>query len=1437
MSSPAIRLEGGLFGPDILEQLLSGDLPGQKAQDFGLDARRSLTDEMAAIFAEARAQWSIFQQRLQRLAPADVATTTTRDAWVIPFLSSLGYELTFNARAYDVDGQTFALSHRAGAADTAPPVHIVGVRQELGKLPPSGRPRMAPHSLLQEYLNRTEQVWGIVTNGVTLRVLRDSTFVRRQAYLEFDLAAIMEEQRFQDFAVLYRLLHRSRLPKTTADVETSLLERYYAMSQEQGGRVRDHLRDGVEQCITLLANGFLTHPSNASLRERAVPTCSSPDRIASDELYRQLLRIVYRLLFLLVSEDRGLLSGEAVYREHYGVGRLRRLLEHGRRAAFTDHDDLWQSLRVLWHTLRDERMAAMLGLPVLNGDLFDPQTLDGCALSNRHLLQAFWYLAWYQEKHGPPRRVNYAALDVEELGSVYESLLEFHPSVITDGAGRPDFQLIAGSERKTTGSYYTPPQLVNELVLSALDPVIQDRLAARPRAAEAALLSIRVCDPACGSGHFLLAAARRIGRALARVRSGDEEPAPEAVREATRDVIAHGIYGVDKNPLAVDLCRVALWLESHTGNKPLTFLNHRIRCGDSLVGVFDLATLTKGIPDKAFQLLEGDDKQVARESVTRNRSELAGFRELQATGPGASVGDFGARSRAVDAIRDDSAEAIRRKKQLFEESHIDAAWQRQKEACDLWTAAFFQPLKPGEPIITSGALVELLGGHRIDARITARAMVISDEQRFFHWPLEFPEVFADGGFDVVLSNPPWERVKLQEQEFFAARDARIATAPNKAARGVLIGQLPQVNPLLFSEFQLALRGASGASAFMRHGDRYPLAGRGDINTYAVFAELGANAIGPRGRTGLILPTGIATDDTTKFFFGDLVKNGRLADLVGFENEENIFPAVHHFTKFCKLTISGRNITAPQSRIAFYIRRFSQLQEPDRFFALEPADFALLNPNTGNCPIFRSDRDAELTKAIYRRVPVLWREATKTRAEENTWRLSLKTLFHMANDSDSFRTAAQLREDGLRLEGNTWVGASEVYLPLYEAKMLHQFDHRFSTYQGATEQQLNVGILPQPTSAQKRDPSFVVQPRYWVEKSIVDAAMPKFPEPLAEAVAADDVDSIRHVLGVWAAGYLLNRGRTDEAQAHLGRAAMMDLANKVKTSLDKFGNQLSAAGAALERDYPLREEDFARIVEAHAEPLAIGNHLLQRFVPTWLMGWRDITNSTNERTLIVSVAPPTAVGHKFQLIFSTAGSIDRRLLLGVLNSFVVDYCTRQKFGGTSFAYFVLKQIPVASPIGLNSVFILPRVLELVASTIDIFTVREDSRGSGSPILWDDDRRFQIRCELDAAFFHLYVPSQADGTWRPARIAEGNIVDETPEHLAALTRHFPTPRHAVAHILDSFPLVRKKDEGAHGRYRTKDRILEIYDGMLEAQRTGREWTSPLQPPPGTRLQVVD
>jgi hypothetical protein len=768
-SFPSIRIEGGLLGPELLDQLAAGELRGQKPADFGLEPRRNLTDEIAAVRADAQALWGVFQHRLARLPENDLATSVTRDAWIIPLLGLLGYEPRYNPRAYEVDGLTFAISHRAGEAEDSPPIHIVGARQELGRVSPSGRPRLAPHSLVQEYLNRKDHVWGIVTNGLILRVPRDSTLVRRQSYVEFDLEAIFDEQRFGDFAVLYRLLHRTRLPRGAADATECLLENYYTQSIEQGGRVREHLRDGVKLALEAFANGFLAHPANAEF-------CNdlATGRFKTQSFYQELLRLIYRLLFLMVSEERNLLvsrrpeqaAAAEIYRTYYSVSRIRRLVDLV--TAYTEHGDVWHGLRTVFRCLQDDKFGPFVALPALNGELFTPVTVDSLSLRNRDFLTGFWHLSNYEdERTHATRRVNYSALDVEELGSVYESLLEFHPHLDLN-TQPPRFELSEeGGERRSTGSHYTPPELVAPLVKHALEPVLEERLrtASSREQKQRAILSLKVCDLASGSGHFLLAAARRLGKELARVNTGEDEPSPERVREAIRQVITHCIYGVDKNPLAVELCRVALWLEGHAEEKPLTFLDHRIRCGDSLVGVFDLKILERGIPDEAFKAVSVEDRTIAREAKVRNARERA--ESLLQFPVGEQLSAFARRLQELEQLPEDTIEQVRAKMETYRRVESTPDFERLCSACNIWTAAFFQNFSASSPgPVTTDALRRTLNtGSLQDARLLGWIGATVLERRFFHWPLAFPEVFAAGGFDVFLGNPPFMGGKKISTEF------------------------------------------------------------------------------------------------------------------------------------------------------------------------------------------------------------------------------------------------------------------------------------------------------------------------------------------------------------------------------------------------------------------------------------------------------------------------------------------------------------------------------------------------------------------------------------------------------------------------------------------------------------------------------------------------
>lgn len=582
MADNSISVEGGLLPSDLLEQIATGDTQGQRAEDFQVEGSARLTTTMESAFSGVRKHWESYRRGLERSSDAGARTRITRQCWMANLADELGYDELHRTNASLQAGERrYRIYATAGEADEAPPFHVVSSDLELDRR--SERDRRSPHALVQDYLNNSDALWGIVTNGDKLRLLRDSTLFTRPTYIEFDIKSIIEGNQYAAFTQMYRLLHRTRLPAEGKPPDDCLLERYYQDGLDSHSRVRDRLRDGVERALRTLGNGFLRHTSSRLLQRRvAVDGLSA---LSADEYYRQLLRLVYRLLFLMVAEERGLLAGATdeeqrlygIYQRYYSVSQLRARAE--RQITDDGHRDLWEGLKQTFFIFRTDENASAFGMQALDGELFSESAcadLESAACANHILLRAMRDLSTFwdegettgrrgrrQTHSGVRRRVNYAGIDVEEFGSVYESLLEFKPKFTVNGM--PGFDLVAGSERKQTGSYYTPPELVNELIESALVPVMRERMASARSDDDkvSALLSLKVCDPAAGSGHFLLAAARRIAMEVARLRSGDDEPAPLAFREAMRDVVQNCIYGVDKNPLAVDLCKVALWIESH----------------------------------------------------------------------------------------------------------------------------------------------------------------------------------------------------------------------------------------------------------------------------------------------------------------------------------------------------------------------------------------------------------------------------------------------------------------------------------------------------------------------------------------------------------------------------------------------------------------------------------------------------------------------------------------------------------------------------------------------------------------------------------------------------------------------------------------------------------------------------------------------------------
>lgn len=959
----------------------------------------------------------------------------------------------------------------------------------------------SPSFALQDHLNdHDETMWGLVTNGVVIRLMRDNASLTRPAYIEADLAQIFANEDAASFAILWLMIHRSRFGAAGASATDCALERWREAGSREGEAARDRLADQVQVALKLLGSGFLEANPDLATRLKS-------GEVNLTEWFNELLRLVYRLIFLMVAEDRNLLHPEKakayarkLYAEGYGLAALR--AQCYRAASWDKHHDRYEGIKVVFRALAHGQEA--LALPALGG-LFSEDKLphlEVARLRNRAFMEALYRLSWLSDKAGMVP-VNWRAMETEELGSVYESLLELQPQLGDEGKTLLFASEAAeqkGNQRKTTGSYYTPDSLVQALLDTALDPVL-DRTEVEADDPANALLKLSVIDPACGSGHFLLAAARRIATRLARIRA-DSTPSLADFRHALRDVARSCLHGVDRNPMAVELTKVAIWIETVDPGLPLGFFDAQIRCGDALLGVFDLKVLQDGIPDAAYKPLTGDDKETAKYYLQANRDAKKGQGGFDFGTGQVAMPEMKPLALDFSGFRDlpeDTVEQIGAKATRFNELRKGQAFVRVTAAANLYVAAFLLPKFGGAPagastrtVPTTEELWMALNQGKIRPSMI-EAPNAARRARAFHWPLEFPDVMQRGGFDVVLGNPPWERVKLQEKEFFAARLPEISNAKGKSEREKRIkalGTAPEGTPewILFKEFNTAKREAEASSEFVRvaadEGGRFPFTGTGDVNTYALFAELFSRVVGPHGRAGVIVPTGIATDATTAPFFAHLVASKRLASLVDFENRERIFPGVYFRVKFCLLTL-GTN--EKEAHFAFFLTQPAQLSEPERNFTLSPDQIAAINPNTRTAPVFRSRWDAELTAKIYRNAPVLINEVLE--AKGNPWGVSFMAMFHMSNDSGLFRTAAQLSNEGWHREGQDWVKAEARYVPLYEGKMAFFFDHRYGDFAAAEEKDdADYREIPRPSSEQLRDPEFEVLSRYWVPISELDSRL-------------------------------------------------------------------------------------------------------------------------------------------------------------------------------------------------------------------------------------------------------------------------------------------------------------------------------------------------------------
>jgi len=774
-----IRSEGGLLPPDLLRRILdpAGKLDGTLPRDYGLPEGERLSEVITQSWNRLRKHWAEFRAALAGLAEGEAGTGLTNDKLSLPLLRELGFGLLPSTSGPELNGRTYAISRFFGPV----PIHLVGAGLSLDRKAAGqrGAATSNPHGLVQEFLNRSPgHLWAIVGNGLRLRVLRDNQALSRQSFLEFDLAAMFDGEVYSDFVLLWLVAHATRFTPRDGDRPDSCwLEEWTREAQSQGTRALGELRGGVERALQILGEGFTGHPKNTKLRDAlrsgAVPLA---------DFHGQLLRVVYRLIFLFVAEDR-VLEGRSLlhppdaseaaktarqrFADHYGTARLRHLAGTIRGSR---HGDLWRQFQVLVGALSGEAdfqiVRESIALPALGSFLWSPhstEALNGAELTNYDVLEALRHLSFTRHERAL-RPVDYRNLGAEELGGVYESLLALTPQISADGA-RFTFAEFAGNERKTSGSYYTPETLVKRLLDSALDPVVEQCLKGKSAdEAEAAILELRVCDPAAGSGHFLVGVAHRLARHLARVRAqalGEGEPSPPMYQHALRDVIGRCVYGVDINPMAAELCRVSLWLEALEPGRPLSFLDHHVRVGNSLVGATP-ELVARLVPDEAFGPLDDDDKAICTSLKRRNKQEREGgqgdFYAQMQEGAQPSSDDWSSWLKEIDAIPDATLADVRRKAERHATWEASPEYVRARLVADTWCAAFLWRKVPetGADVVTSDVVAKLRAQTGALTRVQAGEIAaLASRYKVFHWHLAFPEVVARGGFDVIVGNPPY----------------------------------------------------------------------------------------------------------------------------------------------------------------------------------------------------------------------------------------------------------------------------------------------------------------------------------------------------------------------------------------------------------------------------------------------------------------------------------------------------------------------------------------------------------------------------------------------------------------------------------------------------------------------------------------------------------
>ncbi len=1204
--------------------------------------------------------------------------------------------------------------------------------------------RGTPHGQILQYLSTAESVtdgrirWGILTNGAVWRLYDGRARPRAAGYYEANLGDLLEPGNEDALRVFYLLFRRDAFVPEPGSA-TTFLERALAEGKRYEERVAQDLSGVVFERVFPNLVDAIAGESGKKL----------------DKSRDAALIFLYRLLFVLYAEDRGLLPVNDARYDDYG---LRKRVRDDIARRMADKDTFSARAANYWSCLVDlfriiDEGDASIGLPPYNGGLFAPEAaplLDDIRLSDAQVAPIVYNLSHARDAQGVRHFVNYRDMSVQQLGSIYERLLEREP--VRDDEGKISVRPNSYA-RKDSGSFYTPQELVDLIVERTLKPLAEERLAAfekkaeelasdrRPRAQRAAelrkfdpaeaVLDLKVLDPAMGSGHFLVTAVDFLSDYIAELIEyvpavpewlGGEYVSPlverveairrEIVRRASesdwvldkaqltdqaivrRMVLKRCIYGVDKNRLTVELAKVSLWLHSFTVGAPLSFLDHHLRCGDSLIGLR---------VQEAVQDMHRLGGVFAASAIAGAEAATTGMQRIEEMSD-ADIAEVRESASLFSAVEETTAKLRglldffcgwrwltagmkKREKADFEAPLLKTLGQQAEHAYEL--------LAHGPEHLGESAPASDDADWAIFCERWLKVRGIANREGFLHWEVAFPGVWRrwqhahpEGGFDAIIGNPPWDKIKLQEVEWFATRAPELALAPTAKARKDGIKQLRKEGAPLATAFDAAKGRSDRLGCLVRESGHYPLLGGGDINLYSLFVERALNLVKPDGFVGLLTPSGIYADKTAARFFQSVSTKGRVSGLFDFENKKIFFKDVHASFKFCALILGGEARRFERTECAFFLHDIRVIRDEDRCFPLTPDDFMRVNPNTGTAPIFRTRRDADITRRIYERHPVLVDRSGG--GERKAWPVKYVRMFDMTNDSQLFHTADLLEAEGFYpVEGNRWKRGEKLYLPLYEGKMVQAFDHRAASVV-VNPENLNRPAQPhEATDAEHANSDWLPDPQFWVSK---DAA--EWPEDLE-----------------------------------------------------------------------------------------------------WVVAFKDVTAPTNVRTMIASIVPRSGFGNTLPFLMPDTADItayqeNAWLFVAGFNSFALDFVSRQKVQGQHLNWFIVEQLPVIAPADYDRPFgrktarelVRDHVLRLTYTAHDMAPFARDLGYDGPPFIWDEEERRHLRARLDALYFHLYGLDREDAEY----------------------------------VLSAFPIVRREDEKQFGRYRTLDLIL-AYMSALEAGDT--------------------